>query len=76
VLRYSDPRHAVSPLAAYVGDTSLMQSLWWVVTARGLTVHAEILPLQAVEHADRRALSENLHAQASQALQASLSKLA
>ncbi len=75
VLRYSDPRHVVSPLAAYVGDTSLMQSLWWVVTARGLTVHAEILPLQAVEHADRRALSENLHAQASQALQASLSKL-
>lgn len=72
VLRYSDPMHAVSPLAAYVGDTTLLQSLWWVVTARGLTVHAQILPLQSVAHADRRALSETLQAQAAQALQASL----
>ncbi len=72
VLRYSDPHHAVSPLAAYVGDTSLLQSLWWVVTARGLTVHACILPLQAVDHADRRTLSETLHEQASKALSAEL----
>jgi len=68
VLRYSDPRHPVSPIAAYVGDTSLMQSLWWVVTARGLCVQATILPLQAVAHTDRRALAELLQAQAAECL--------
>lgn len=69
VLRYSDPRHAVSPRAAYVGDTSLMQSLWWIVTSRGLCVHAEILSLQASQHADRRALAALLQANISDALQ-------
>lgn len=68
VLRYSDPQHAISPLAAYVGDTTLMQSLWWVVTARGLCVHAQILPLQAVSHADRRALAHLLQTQVADSL--------
>jgi 1-acyl-sn-glycerol-3-phosphate acyltransferase len=63
VLRYSDPQHAVSPKAAYIGDTTLMQSLWWVVSARGLRVHATILPLQSVLHADRRALAQLLEEQ-------------
>ena len=63
VLRYSDPANAVSPKAAYIGDTTLAQSLWWVVTARGLCVHATILPLQSVVHADRRALAELLQVQ-------------
>lgn len=62
VLRYSDPSHAFSPLAAYVGDTTLVQSLWWVATAKGLQVHVHILPLQAVNHADRRALADLLQA--------------
>lgn len=62
-LRYADPTHAVSPLAAYVGDTSLLQSLWWVVTARGLTVHVQVLPPQATTHADRRALASLLQEQ-------------
>jgi 1-acyl-sn-glycerol-3-phosphate acyltransferase len=60
-LRYSEPGHAVSPATAYVGNTSLLQSLWWVVTARGLCVHVSILPLQATVHADRRALAELIH---------------
>jgi 1-acyl-sn-glycerol-3-phosphate acyltransferase len=68
VLRYSDPRHAISPVAAYEGDTSLLQSLWWVVTARGLTVHVQVLPLQAAAHADRRALADLLHTQIAQTL--------
>ncbi|MDQ5925972.1 1-acyl-sn-glycerol-3-phosphate acyltransferase [Aquabacterium sp.] len=63
VLRYADPVHEVSPLAAYVGDTSLLQSLWWVVSARGLVVHVQVLPLQAVAHADRRALAVLLQEQ-------------
>jgi 1-acyl-sn-glycerol-3-phosphate acyltransferase len=70
VLRYSDPQHAISPRAAYVGDTSLLQSLWWVVAGRGLSVHVTVLPLQAVDHADRRALSALLHEQIGAALAA------
>lgn len=62
-LRYSDPQHAVSPVTAYVGDTSLLQSLWWVVTARNVCVHVAILPLQAAAHADRRALAELIQTQ-------------
>ena len=52
-----------SPLAAYVGDTSLLQSLWSVVSARGLVVHVHVLPLQAATHADRRALAALLQDQ-------------
>ncbi len=57
VLRYSDPQSKVSARAAYVGEMTVMQSLWSVVTARGLCVHAHILPLQSAQHADRRALA-------------------
>lgn len=71
VLRYSDPSAAVSPIAAYVGDTTLMQSLWWIVTAKGLCVHAHILPLQSVTHADRRALADLLQKQLSETLKPS-----
>ena len=62
-LRYADPVQEVSPLAAYVGDTSLLQSLWSVVSARGLVVHVHVLPLQAATHADRRALAALLQDQ-------------
>ena len=61
VLRYSDPAHAISPKAAYTGNTNLLQSLWWIVSSRGLCVHAHILPPQGVHHADRRALAQLLH---------------
>ena len=56
-LRFSDAQHAISPAAAYVGDTSLLQSLWWVVCAEGLTVHVGWLLPQGSAHADRRALA-------------------
>jgi 1-acyl-sn-glycerol-3-phosphate acyltransferase len=59
-LRYSDKRHAISPRAAYVGDTTLVQSIWWVVSSSDLTVHVTILPPVAVTHADRRALAQTL----------------
>lgn len=68
VLRYSDPRHAFSPSVAYVGDITLLQSLWWVATARGLMVHVHVLPLQQVAHADRRALTERIQGDIAQAL--------
>lgn len=56
-LRYRDARHAVSPAVAYVGDTSLLTSLWRVVFAEGLTVRVQVLPAHEVTHADRRALA-------------------
>jgi 1-acyl-sn-glycerol-3-phosphate acyltransferase len=60
-LRYSDHAHEISPASAFVGDTTLWQSLWAVVTARELTVHLAILPLQVADQADRRLLAQQLH---------------
>jgi len=61
VLRYSDATHAFSPSAAYIGDATLAQSLWWVACAEQLTVHVHVMPAHAGPHADRRALSAALH---------------
>jgi len=68
-IAYSEPGHPVSPSVEFVGDTTLMQSLWQVLTARGLKVELTILPLQAVDHADRRALAGLLQEQIDQHLQ-------
>jgi len=62
-LAYSEPGYAVSPSVEFVGETTLMQSLWRVLTARGLKVELSILPLQAANHADRRALAALLETQ-------------
>ncbi|MCR5866904.1 1-acyl-sn-glycerol-3-phosphate acyltransferase [Aquincola sp. J276] len=69
VLRYADPLHAVSPAAEFVGNTTLLQSVWNIVSARGLTVRVRWLPSQASAHADRRALAAALQQQVEQALQ-------
>ena len=63
VLRFADAGHRFSPAAEYVGDTSLLQSLWRVAGARGLVVHLHLLPPQASAHADRRALAAQLRQQ-------------
>lgn len=68
-LRYSDEAHDISPAAAFVGDTTLWQSLWGVITARQLTVQVTVMPLQAVDHADRRALAELLSTQIADCLE-------
>lgn len=67
-MRYADPAHTISPSAAYVGDTSLAQSLWWVAGAQGLTVHLTVLSPQRVSHADRRALAHALRTEIVEAL--------
>lgn len=67
-LRFSDAQHAVSPAAAFVGDTTLVQSLWWVVMASGLCAQVTLLPPQATRHLDRRALSDKLRAEIGSAL--------
>jgi 1-acyl-sn-glycerol-3-phosphate acyltransferase len=60
VLRFSDAAQAFSPAVVYIGDTTLLQSVWRVVSARGLCAHIDILPAIATEHADRRALAQHL----------------
>ncbi|NML15140.1 lysophospholipid acyltransferase family protein [Azohydromonas caseinilytica] len=69
-LRYSDPLHAVSPAARFVGDTTLGQSLWRLACAQGLAVDVQVLPPQSVAHADRRALAVQLRETIAEALQA------
>ena len=59
-LRFSDRKQTFSPAVAYVGDTSLLQSLWWVVCAEGLQAHLTLLPSQAAADAERRALAAAL----------------
>ncbi len=60
VLRFADAGQRFSPAVTFVGDTTLLQSLWRVATARGLVVHVDLLLSQASAHADRRALAETL----------------
>ena len=60
VLRYSDGTHAVSPAAAYVGKTTLLQSVWRIACAERLTVRLRLLPPVGTRHAERRALAQRL----------------
>ena len=63
VLRYASPQHSFSPAAEFLGETTLLQSLWRIAKARGLCVHVRLLPPQGTEHADRRALAAHLRQQ-------------
>ena len=67
-LRYADAEHAVSPAALWVGDTSMVQSLWLLACGQGLEVRLHVLPPMATAHADRRALAEHLREVIGQAL--------
>ena len=67
-LRYSDCHHAVSPAAAYVGDTTLVVSFWWIVCADGLRVSVQMLLPESTHHLERRALAERLQAQIASAM--------
>lgn len=69
VIAYREQGHAVSPSAAYVGDTDLLQSLWMTVSARRLVVRVEFLDARTVAHADRRTLADQLHEDMSASLQ-------
>ncbi len=62
-LRYADERQPFSAAVEFLGETTLLQSVWRVASARGLCVHVTLLPPQGTEHADRRALAEHLREQ-------------
>lgn len=67
-LRYSDARSPVSAAAAYVGDTTLLRSLWNVASAPRLRVSVHVLPPQDARGAERRVLTQRVRLQIEQAL--------
>ena len=60
VLRFADAAQEYSPAVVFVGDTSLLQSIWRVASGHGLRAHAEVLAPVGTRHADRRALAAHL----------------
>jgi 1-acyl-sn-glycerol-3-phosphate acyltransferase len=59
-LRFSEPDHAVSPAAMFVGDTSLVGSMWSIAGAQGMSVRVALLPALPSAQAERRALARQL----------------
>lgn len=68
VLRFHAPGQRFARAVEFVGETTLLQSLWRVATARGLGVQVQLLPAEATAHADRRALAQHLRQQLAAAL--------
>jgi 1-acyl-sn-glycerol-3-phosphate acyltransferase len=61
-LRYSDAQNAFSLAAAYVGEMSLLRSVWSVARAREMVVHVNLLPPPAIEpDTVRHTLALQLH---------------
>lgn len=67
-LRFADAEHEVSAAAAYIGETTLLQSVWAIAAAPGLRAHVAWLPPVASAHAERRELGELLRRQIGEAL--------
>lgn len=59
-LRWSEPGMRFSTAAQFIGGTTLVQSLWAVLKARGLSVRVDVLMSMSTSHADRRALAEHV----------------
>ncbi|WP_225829995.1 1-acyl-sn-glycerol-3-phosphate acyltransferase [Streptomyces sp. NK08204] len=58
LLSYRQPGGTASTAAAFVGEDTLLASVWRVVRARGLTAEVEVRPLiPPGTHPDRRALA-------------------
>ena len=68
-LRYSQPGQRVSAAVEFLGETTLLQSIWRIACASGLSVHVDILPPHGARHADRRALAAHMRDQLAASLQ-------
>ena len=60
VLRFHQPGQAFSRAAEFVGETTLLQSVWRLASARGLQVDVVLLDAEGPAQADRRALAVQL----------------
>ena len=67
-LRFSDAGDAISHAVEFIGDTTLLQSLWWVVCGERITAHVLLLAPHASAHQERRALAEALRGDIATAL--------
>lgn len=67
-LRYSDERSERSQAVVWIGDTTLVVSLWQAVMAQGLRVKVTALPPQPSKDRDRRELCESVRLQIEGAL--------
>jgi 1-acyl-sn-glycerol-3-phosphate acyltransferase len=68
VLRFHQPGHAFSPASEFLGQTTLLQSLWRLACAKGLQVTVQLLDAEVTAHADRRALAAHLRERIGDAL--------
>jgi 1-acyl-sn-glycerol-3-phosphate acyltransferase len=59
-LRYSDATSATSDAVEFVGETTLLQSLWQVANGEGVVAHVMLEPARPTKNADRRVLAEML----------------
>ena len=60
VLRFHQPGQPFSAAAEFVGDTTLLQSVWRMARAHGLQIEVQLLDAEGTAHADRRALAAHL----------------
>ncbi|MDP3614473.1 MAG: lysophospholipid acyltransferase family protein, partial [Rubrivivax sp.] len=60
VLRFFDEKRHFSDDVVFVGETTLLQSIWCIASARGLGVQVQLLSPVGTQHADRRRLAEHL----------------
>ena len=59
-LRFFSDRSAFSQEVSYVGETTLLQSVWRIACARGLSVQVDLLVPVSTRNTERRALAEHL----------------
>jgi 1-acyl-sn-glycerol-3-phosphate acyltransferase len=76
VLRYFDRKAPYSLAVTYIGETTLLQSLWRVACTPGLQVQIQVLPAMSTAHADRRALAAHLREVMGHSLQAGAADVA
>ncbi len=69
-LRFFSDQSAFSQEVTYLGETTLLQSIWRIACARGLSVQVKLLVPVSTHHTERRALAEHLQALIQQELPA------
>jgi len=67
-LRFHAPGERFAAATAYVGNTTLLQSVWRIATARGLQAELKILPVIDTQGLERRVLAEVARAAIQRAL--------
>jgi 1-acyl-sn-glycerol-3-phosphate acyltransferase len=59
-LRYQQGEERFSARIAWVGETTLLQSVWRLLCSHGVVAHVHALPPLASTHAERRALAQRV----------------